>query len=116
MAKPRSQHKLIRIQVGLDEHEYDFFFQSFSKTPYRHRSEYARMLLTGKPITVNYRDQSFDEFLELGIQLKKKLNLLLTQTPLSGVEMESISADIKTIKEHLIKLYDYYVSQYKSRQ
>lgn len=73
------------------------------------------MVLAGRPITVYYRDQTFDEFIEAGIQLRKRLDDILRKGSIPDAESESIAKEIQTIKELLIKIYDH-VSQTKSRQ
>ena len=39
-------------------------------------SEYARDVLLGEPVTIKYRNQSADDFLEEMILLKKELNAI----------------------------------------
>jgi hypothetical protein len=56
--------------------EYDTIHGHFTKTTNRKLSEYCRKVLLQKPITVKFRNQTADDFLQEMLQLKKELNAI----------------------------------------
>jgi len=98
---------LLVIYVYLPREEHEQVLSDLGKTTCRSLSEYARKRITGKPITVYYRDQSYDEFIELGIQLKKRLDGLLSENVLTDTDREELAREVTVIKELLIKIYDH---------
>jgi hypothetical protein len=104
-----------RITFNLSQQEYDHIVGSCAKTACRSLSEYCRTFLSGKPITVYYRDQAYDEFIETAIQLRKGLDAVFLHDGIPEIEKEAISNEIQTIKEMLSKIYDH-VSQTKIRR
>lgn len=64
------------ISFRVKASEYEIIHGHFSKSSYHKISEYARKVLLQQPVTVHYRNQSADDFLELLLQLKKEFNAL----------------------------------------
>lgn len=64
------------IHLRLRPEEYQKIHKRFSKTTCRKLSEYARKNLLDEPITMNYRNESVDEFMSEIIRLRKELNAL----------------------------------------
>ncbi|MNR03947.1 hypothetical protein D3C85_1198690 [compost metagenome] len=64
------------IHLRLKPEEYQKIHKRFSKTTCRKLSEYARKNLLDEPITMNYRNESVDEFMSEIIRLRKELNAL----------------------------------------
>src|ERR1700733_1259851 len=64
------------IFVYLSPEEHGKVLADLGKTTCRSLREYARNRLTRQPIAIQFRDQSFDEFTEVGLQVKNKLHLL----------------------------------------
>ena len=64
------------ISFRVKQAEYNIIHGYFSKTTCRKLSEYVRNVLLQKPVNINYRNQSADEFLQEMLQLKKELNAL----------------------------------------
>lgn len=64
------------IHLRLKPEEYQKIHKRFSKTTCRKLSEYARKNLLDEPITMNYRNESVDEFMSEMIRLRKELNAL----------------------------------------
>lgn len=74
---------------------------------YRKPSEYYRKLLLGKPVTIFYRDQSFDAFVEEAIALRKEMETLLqggVPTPDGEKRLITLQEEIKLC---INKIYDY---------
>lgn len=64
------------ISFRVKPKEYNTIYGHFSKTTCLKLSEYARTVLLQKPVTVKYRNQSADDFLQEMLQLKKELNAI----------------------------------------
>jgi hypothetical protein len=65
--------RLRRLNVRLSQQEWDKVHKLFSNTTCRSVSEYARKVLSEKPVKVFYRNQSFDDFEEQMIRLLPQL-------------------------------------------
>lgn len=64
------------ISFRVKPQEYEQIHRHFSSTTCRKLSDYARKVLLNKPVIVNYRNQSADEFLTVLISLKNELNAI----------------------------------------
>ncbi len=64
------------LHIRLKETEYDKIKQKFSKSTCRKLSQYTRRVLLEKPITVNQRNQSLDDFMAEMIRLRNELNAI----------------------------------------
>ncbi|MBC5836702.1 plasmid mobilization relaxosome protein MobC [Flavobacterium sp. F-392] len=64
------------LHLRLKPEEYQKIHRKFSKSTCRKLSEYARKNLLEKPLTMNYRNQSLDEFMTEMIHLRRELNAL----------------------------------------
>ena len=60
-----------RISVAIYEEDEVRLKEDAKNSIYRKPSEYYRKLLLGEPVTVFYRNQSFDAFIEEAIVLRK---------------------------------------------
>ncbi len=69
-------NRLRRLNVRLSQQEWDKVHKLASNTTCRSTSEYARKLLTGKPVRVFYRNQSFDELEQQMIRLLPRLETI----------------------------------------
>jgi hypothetical protein len=94
--KPKSWISF-RVKPG----EYDIIHRHFSKTTCRKLSEYARNVLLQKPVTVRFRNQSADDFLQEMLQLKKELNAIGNNYNQSVKKLHALSHD-NEIKKWLI--------------
>lgn len=65
--------RLCRLNIRLSQQEWDKVHKLSSNTTCRSVSEYARKVLSEKPVKVFYRNQSFDDFEELMIRLLAQL-------------------------------------------
>jgi len=63
-------------------------------------TEYCRKLLTGKPVTVFYRNQSLDGFIHEAIALRKALQQI-------GQDHERLVPLLNDIKNCINKIYDH---------
>jgi hypothetical protein len=68
----RSKTLLTRLKPT----EYQLIYNAFKKTRFNKLSEYARSILLGKPVVMNYRDKSMDDMLEELALLRKELNAI----------------------------------------
>jgi hypothetical protein len=64
------------LHIRLKEADYNKIHEKFEKSTDRKLSEYARKVLLNKPITVNQRNQSFDDFMTELMQLRNELNAI----------------------------------------
>jgi len=64
------------LTIRLNEDEEKKLQRYYSKTTCNALSEYARDVLLKDPVTIKYRNQSADDFLEEMILLKKELNAI----------------------------------------
>ncbi len=64
------------LYTRLTQIEYDNLVAASKKTTFLKLSEYARALLTNKPVTNLYRNESADDFLLIAIGLKNDLQAL----------------------------------------
>lgn len=95
------------VYIYLSEKEYNDVLLSLSKTIYKSVSEYGRKRITGKPVTVIYRDRAFDDFIELCISIKKDLDAILSHNEFTDEEKEWCRKEIMTIKETMIQIYNH---------
>jgi hypothetical protein len=95
---------LRQLNISLQESDYEKFVQAFKKTVYRSKSSYARKLLLHKPVALISRNRSLDDFIELGVKLRKELRLLLDKETFSPVEKEALVRKMAVIEENLIKI------------
>jgi MobC-like protein len=59
---PSQKARLRRLNIRLDQKEWDKLHKLTSNSTCRSVSEYSRKVLLEKPVTVFYRNRSFDEF------------------------------------------------------
>ena len=65
--------RIHRLNIRLDQKEWDKVHKLTSNSTCRSVSEYARKVLLEKPVRVFYRNQSFDDFEEQMIRLLPQL-------------------------------------------
>jgi hypothetical protein len=94
------QKKWIGFRVKPDE--YDQIQRLFKKSTDRKLSEYARKVLLKKPVKINYRNQSANDFLEEMILLKKELNAIGNNLNQSVKRLHSLDSlpEIKIWLQH----------------
>lgn len=120
------QNRLHRLNLRLTQQEWDKIHRLAANSTCRTTSEYARKVLSQKPVRVFYRNQSFDSFEEQMVRLLPQLEAhsagfaeaLKKVTPLEdSLEQKialrllltygsNLSKTIQEIKDHLIKLSD----------
>ncbi|KAA5548106.1 plasmid mobilization protein [Adhaeribacter rhizoryzae] len=62
------------LHLRLKPQEQEQIYRHFHQTTCREISDYARKILLQKPVTINHRNQSLDEFMAELITLRKELN------------------------------------------
>jgi len=68
--------RLHRLNIRLDNNEWDKLYQLASRSTCRNISEYARKVLLEKPVRIFYRNQSLDDFEETMVLLLAQLETL----------------------------------------
>lgn len=101
--KPRKKG----LYIYLSPSEYDRVMQDKSNTTCRSVSEYARIKMLDKPLTVCYRDRSYDDFTEAYISFKRDLDGILKNGSITPAEKDWLLGQIITIKDVVEKLYDH---------
>lgn len=72
--KGNQQKRTEWIHIRLTPSELSKINERFRKTPYRDLSTYLRKILMAKPVTLNTRNQSLDEFIQEMILLRNELS------------------------------------------
>jgi hypothetical protein len=103
MSTKRREHQL-KFRIG--EEEYQALLKAYQNTAYQSKSEYVRRLLTGGPVTTIYRNRSLDDFIELGVKLRKELRLLLARNSWTNAEKEALKTKIDVIEDCLLKIVE----------
>ena len=65
-----------RIYVRLKENDFHVLHKRLAATTCKKLSEYARLVLLNKPVTVNQRNQSLDDFMREMIKLRNELKAI----------------------------------------
>ena len=73
MKKKDKESRTCILYTRLTPTEYEKLVAASKKTTFLRLSEYARALLTSKPVTNLYRNESADDFLLIAIELKNVL-------------------------------------------
>jgi hypothetical protein len=123
---PAQKARLHRLNIRLDQKEWDKVHKLTSNSTCRSVSEYARKVLLEKPVRVFYRNQSFDDFEETMVRVLRQLEtfgenftLLVNQSLSPGKSTDlkallpplleyaqSFTRTAEEIKDHVKKLAD----------
>ena len=97
--KPK-KHNGKNINVRIKNEDFERLKQGFANSTCWTMTDYCRKLLTGKPVTVFYRDQSLDVFIDEAIMIRKTLQ---------NVEKGNahLTPLINEIKNCINNIYDY---------
>ena len=93
------------LSIRLSEAEFKDIQKHFSSSACNSLTEYAKTLLTKKPVVVKNRNQTGDDLLETLINIKNKLTLLEDQ--LSEKNITQLEKELHDIKSQLCKLHDF---------
>lgn len=88
------------INIMIQEDDFEKLQKGLAGSTCWTMTEYCRKLLTGKPVTVFYRNQSLDAFIQEAIILRKHLRQV-------GQRNEQLIPLINDIKDCINKIYDY---------
>jgi hypothetical protein len=94
------------INISLSVEEWEKFNKALAETPYRSKREYARKLLLGDPVTIYYRNKSFDEFCNYFIEFKNQMNAFLAKDCLCEEEKEWVAAEMFSFRWLINSIYD----------
>jgi MobC-like protein len=76
MKKKENEVRKIMLKVRMNEEELKQVKKHQQKSTERNLSSYVREVVLQKPVLINYRNQSADDFLEEMLGLKKELNAI----------------------------------------
>jgi hypothetical protein len=96
--------KMVGFHVSIKE--FEEFEQAYKQTVYRNKSEYARKMLLGEPVTTIFRDRSLDDFIESSVQIKKELKKILAMEVFTPAEREDYNAKVNRVVDNLIKIVE----------
>jgi MobC-like protein len=96
--------RLRRLNIRLSQPEWDKVHKLSSNTTCRSVSEYARKVLSDKPVKVFYRNQSFDDFEEQMLTLLPQLEAFGDNFGQLAKKLSSVdpAADIKALLPPLL--------------
>jgi hypothetical protein len=84
------------VSIRLSPDEFKDVYQHLQDSTCRSLTEYAKKLLTNKPVLVKVRDQSREDVLQQLILIKTRLDSLLDKA--TPQEQESLQGEISEIK------------------
>jgi len=99
---PSENARLRRLNIRLSQQEWDKIQQLAAGTTCRNISDYARKVLSHKPVRVLYHNKSFDAFEE---QMTRLLPLL--ETFAADNDLPGFITTVQEIKNHIEKLSDH---------
>jgi glutaminase len=72
----RKVNRSKRVHVRFTDEEFEKIKAQFTRSTCRKLSEYVRRVLLNKPVTMNQRNQSLDDFMAEMIALRNELNAI----------------------------------------
>ncbi len=76
MKQQGTEHYTRKITIRLKPHEFAKLEAAQKATTCSKLSEYVRLVILSRPVTITYRNQVADDFLKEMIQLKNELNAI----------------------------------------
>jgi len=108
MSKNKKEKYLDKyVHVALFAEDLEKLQAGMRNSTCRSLSEYCRGLLLGEPITLFYRDQSFDAFIEEAIVLRKEMRSLREELPFTDEGEQRLIALEGEIKLCINKIFDH---------
>ena len=104
------------VGVSISMSQYRRVIQQAGKTTCRNLSEYMRKKIVGEPLTLYYRNQSYDEFTEAYVNFKRDLDAILEKGLLGEPEKQWLQEEIVNIKEIIVKLYDHVSKNWSDKE
>jgi hypothetical protein len=104
MKRGRILVKMVGFHLSVKE--FEEFEQAYKQTMYRSKSEYARKMLLGKPVTTIYRDRSLDDFIESSVQIRKELKKVLAMDVFTPEEREDFKMTVNDVVGNLMKMIE----------
>jgi hypothetical protein len=86
------------------EEQFEAFNQARKNTLCRTKSEYAKKLLLGMPVTMIYRNRSLDDFIEASVKIRKELKVVLTMGIFTPEEKDAFQTALNEIINKLIQI------------
>ena len=88
----------------MTEKELENIKEGYATTTCRSMSEYVRKLIFRRPITIRYRNQAFDHFIEEAIRLRKAITLFCNQGEVNERERNELLQKMEEIRSIIIKI------------
>lgn len=105
MQKKKNDYKPLGISMSATDRER--VRQDLAKTPYRSLSEYMRKKIFDEPVTIYYRNKSYDIFTEAYTAFKRDLDVILEKGTFTEVEKKWLCEEIRIVKDIIAQLYDH---------
>jgi len=102
------------VNVCMSTKQYEQLWTAFQNSLEPSMSAYVRKILFGRPVKVLCRDQSYDEFIEAAIQVKKNLTIILAQKWISKEGEAELRCKLSEMIALLIKIDDYVLRNKKN--
>jgi len=87
------------LRVRYTAEEFARLKQAFARTAYNQIGTYARKMTLGEPITILYRNESFDVFVEVVGRLRTELAAVRTKDGLSPEDRQLLIGTHQKIQE-----------------
>jgi len=105
MRKKSGNARTERVSIRYSEEEYSQLKKLFARSTRRSLSSYIRNVSLQVPVEVVYRNQSFDDFLEELVLLRKEL-YAVRQLPLTPASEQQIIRLHKDIRDKTYQIAD----------
>jgi len=99
--KKANEYHTHKFGINLSDDDFEKLKQEVAKSTCWSMSEFGRRILMGKPITIFYRNQSLDEFIQEAIMLRKDLQQLTFKDDRLRPLLEEIKSCINKIYDHV---------------
>jgi hypothetical protein len=95
------------VNFALHKEDLERLRKTVAHSTCRSVSEYCRKVALGKPVRVFYRDQSFDAFTDEVIALRKEMQAIRENGPLTSEGEQRLITLLEEIKKYINKIFDH---------
>lgn len=96
-----------QIIIYLTESENKAFREAFARSSDSKLSVFGRRLLLAKPVRTYYRDRAFDEFIEVALDFRRDISIILQRPEWNESEKARLKNRIEEMNEFHIKIYEH---------
>jgi hypothetical protein len=107
MSSKREKYLTSHVSVLMFKEDWDKLNEGLSKSTCRSMSEYCRKLLLRKPVTLLYRNQSFDVFVDEAIALRAEMERVRKDLPFSMENEIRLILLQEEVKKCIYKIFDH---------